>query len=116
MKIAAFVPMRHHSVRVEGKNYRMMNGKPLYHWIIESLLNVPEISEVVVDTDSEIVIDGLAKDFPQVRALLRPEHLRADDCPMNEVLMYDTSQVEADYYLQTHSTNPLLKSETISAL
>ena len=62
MKIAAFVPMRHHSVRVEGKNYRMMNGKPLYHWIIESLLNVPEISEVVVDTDSEIVIDGLAKD------------------------------------------------------
>ena len=115
MKIAAFVPMRHHSVRVEGKNYRMMNGKPLYHWIIESLLNVPEISEVVVDTDSEIVIDGLAKDFPQVRALLRPEHLRADDCPMNEVLMYDTSQVEADYYLQTHSTNPLLKSETISA-
>ncbi len=115
MKIAAFVPMRHHSVRVTGKNYRLMNGKPLYHYIMEALLKVPEIDQVVVDTDSPVVIDGLAKDFPQVSALLRPEHLRADDVPMNEILMYDTSQIPADYYLQTHSTNPLLKPETISA-
>lgn len=115
MKIAAFVPMRHHSVRVEGKNYRLMNGKPLYHYIMETLLNVPEIDQVVVDTDSPVVIEGLAKDFPQVSALLRPEHLRADDVPMNEILMYDTSQIHADYYLQTHSTNPLLKSATISS-
>ena len=34
---------------------------------------------------------------------------------MNEILAYDTAQVEADFYLQTHSTNPLLKAETISA-
>lgn len=115
MKIAAFVPMRHHSVRVSGKNYRLMNGEPLYHYIMESLLKVPEIDQVVVDTDSPVVIEGLAKDFPQVSALLRPEHLRADDVPMNEILMYDTSQVPADYYLQTHCTNPLLKPETISA-
>ena len=33
---------------------------------------------------------------------------------MNEILLYDTSQVEADFYLQTHSTNPLLKPETVS--
>ena len=80
MKIAAFVPMRHHSVRVEGKNYRLMNGKPLYHYIMESLLSVPEIDQVVVDTDSPVVIEGLAKDFPQVHPLLRPEYLRADRC------------------------------------
>ena len=115
MKIAAFVPMRHHSVRVIGKNYRLMNGKPLYHYIMETLLSVPEIDQVVVDTDSPVVIEGLAKDFPQVSAILRPEHLRADDVPMNEILLYDTSQVKADYYLQTHSTNPLLKASTISA-
>lgn len=115
MTIAAFVPMRHHSVRVVGKNYRLIAGKPLYHYIMESLLQVPEIDRVVVDTDSPVVIEGLTKDFPQVEALLRPEALRADDVPMNEILMYDTSQVKADYYLQTHSTNPLLKPETISA-
>ncbi len=34
---------------------------------------------------------------------------------MNEILIHDTGQIEADYYLQTHSTNPLLKGETIGA-
>ena len=29
-------------------------------------------------------------------------------------MLYDTAQVVADYYLQTHSTNPLLRSETVS--
>ena len=33
---------------------------------------------------------------------------------MNEILIHDTSQVDADFYLQTHSTNPLLRPETIS--
>ncbi len=113
-KIIALVPMRHNSQRVPGKNYRLLAGKPLYWHIIETLLATPEIGEVVVDTDSAPVIDGLRSDFPQVRILERPEHLRADAIPMNEILSYDTAQVEADFYLQTHSTNPLLKSATIS--
>ena len=113
-KIVALVPMRHESKRVPGKNYRLMCGKPLYAHIIETLLDCPEISEVVVDTDSPIVIDGLAKDYPQVTVLLRPEDLRADTTPTNEILVYDTAQISADLYLQTHSTNPLLKTSTVS--
>jgi CMP-N-acetylneuraminic acid synthetase len=111
---AALVPMRHHSQRVPGKNYRPLAGKPLYQHIIATLLAVPEISTVVVDTDSEPVMDGLRRDFPQVVILPRPEKLRDDAIPMNEILLYDTSRVQADYYLQTHSTNPLLRPETIS--
>ncbi|MGB8212311.1 MAG: acylneuraminate cytidylyltransferase family protein [Anaerolineales bacterium] len=111
---AALVPMRHHSQRVPGKNYRPLAGKPLYQHIIESLLAVPEISSVVVDTDSEPVMEGLRRDFPQVLILPRPPHLRADTISMNQILLYDTSQVKADFYLQTHSTNPLLRPGTIS--
>jgi CMP-N-acetylneuraminic acid synthetase len=114
MKLAALVPMRHHSQRVPGKNYRPLAGKPLFHHIIETLLAVPEIEIVMVDTDSEPVMDGVRRLFPTVKLIQRPEHLRADDIPMNEILLHDTAQVEADFYLQTHSTNPLLKAETIS--
>lgn len=113
-KIAALVPMRHHSQRIPGKNYRLLAGKPLYQHIIETLLAVPELSSIVVDTDSEPVMDGLRRDFPQVLLLPRPIELRADITSMNEILLYDTSRVEADFYLQTHSTNPLLRSGTIS--
>ena len=112
--IVALVPMRHHSQRVPGKNYRPLAGKPLFHYILESLLSCPEISQIAVDTDSPPIIEGLHEHFPQVIAISRPEHLRADPVPMNEILAYDTSLVEADYYLQTHSTNPLLQPKTIS--
>ncbi len=114
-KIAALVPMRHHSQRVPGKNYRDLAGKPLFHHIIETLRAVPEIDIIVVDTDSQPIIDGLAADFPEVHVLPRPKHLREDDRPMNDILLYDTEQVKADFYLQTHSTNPLLSSQTVSA-
>ncbi|MCJ7433934.1 MAG: acylneuraminate cytidylyltransferase family protein, partial [Anaerolineales bacterium] len=113
-KIAALIPMRHHSQRVPGKNYRPLAGKPLYQHIVETLLAVPTINEVVVDTDSEPIMDGLRQHFPDVKIINRPESLRADSIPMNEILIYDTGQVQADFYLQTHSTNPLLKPETVA--
>ena len=112
--LVALVPMRHHSQRVPGKNYRLLAGKPLFHHVIETLLAVPEISQIVVDTDSEPVMEGLRQMFPQVTIINRPEPLRADDVPMNDILIHDTGQVAADFYLQTHSTNPLLQPETVS--
>lgn len=113
-KLVALVPMRHHSQRVVGKNYRPLAGKPLFHHILETLLTVPEIEEVVVDTDSDPVMDGVRHYFPQVKLIDRPAHLRADDVPMNDILIHDTGQAPADFYLQTHSTNPLLESKTVS--
>lgn len=114
LSLVALVPMRHHSQRVPGKNYRLLAGKPLFHHILETLLSVPEISQVIVDTDSEPVMDGLRQHFPQVVIINRPAILRADNVPMNDILLYDTAQVPADFYLQTHSTNPLLRPETVS--
>jgi CMP-N-acetylneuraminic acid synthetase len=114
-KIVALVPMRHHSQRVPGKNFRPLAGKPLYRHILDTLLACPEINLIAVDTDSPVIIDGLRVDYPQVRVIERPEHLRAPEIPMNEVLMHDTGLIPADLYLQTHSTNPMLRSQSISA-
>jgi len=113
-KIIALVPMRHTSERVPGKNYRLFAGRPLYHYIVESLLACPLISQIVINTDSPIIMADCAKQFPQVSLLERPEHLRAGTVPMNDVLLYDVQHMEADFYLQTHSTNPLLQPETIT--
>ncbi len=113
-KFVALIPMRHHSQRVPGKNFRPLAGKPLFEHIIKTLLVVPEIDEILVDTDSPPIMERLRRDFPQVKVIDRPAHLRADTISMNEILIYDTSQVEADFYIQTHSTNPLLRPGTIS--
>ncbi|MEJ7783707.1 MAG: acylneuraminate cytidylyltransferase family protein [Solirubrobacteraceae bacterium] len=113
-RIAAFVPMRHDSERVRGKNYRPLGGRPLYHHIVSSLLACAEIDEVVIDTDSELITADARAAFPNVRVLARPQHLLGGDVPMNDVLLHDVEQVQADYYVQTHSTNPLLRPQTIA--
>jgi len=113
MKLVALLPMRHHSERVPGKNYRPFAGQPLYHHILHSLLACPQISEVVINTDSPLIQDEITARFPGVRLIPRPEHLLGGMVPMNEILLHDVTQVEADFYLQTHSTNPLLRPETI---
>jgi CMP-N-acetylneuraminic acid synthetase len=114
-RIAAFVPMRHDSERVKGKNYRPLGGRPLYHHIVSSLLACPQIDEVVIDTDSPLITEEAESTFPEVRVLQRPNHLLGGDVPMNDVLLNDIDQIEADLYVQTHSTNPLLRTETIQA-
>ena len=71
------------------------------------------ISKILVDTDSPVITEYLAKNFPEVVAMARPEHL-LNDPPMTEILVHDTSCMpEADLFFQTHSTNPFLSTETI---
>ncbi|HUB75071.1 MAG TPA: acylneuraminate cytidylyltransferase family protein [Solirubrobacteraceae bacterium] len=111
--IAAIVPMRHFSRRVPGKNYRLLGERPLYRYILDTLLATPLVSEVVVDTDSEQIIEEVRQQLPRVRIVRRPERLRSEMLVMNEILLNTVTEVEADYYLQTHSTNPFLSAETI---
>jgi CMP-N-acetylneuraminic acid synthetase len=112
-RIVALVPMRHDSERVPGKNYRPMAGAPLYRHIITALLGCPDVDRIVIDTDSPTIREDAAANFPGVIVLDRPEHLRDGNIPMNDVLLNDVRQVPAELYLQTHSTNPLLKPSTI---
>jgi CMP-N-acetylneuraminic acid synthetase len=113
-KIAALVPMRHHSQRVPRKNFRLIAGKPLFHFVIENLLQVPEISQIMVDTDSPDIMDGLTRYFPEVKIIERPVELRADDLSMNEILLHDVMKTKEELFLQTHSTNPLVCPSTYS--
>ena len=115
MRTVALVPMRHSSERVPGKNYRPLGGVPLYHHVVRTLLQVPEISHVAIDTDSDFIRDDAAGHFPEVQVLERPEHLRAGEIPMNDVLLNTIEQLDGDRFLQTHSTNPFLRSESISS-
>ena len=114
-RIAALVPMRHSSERVKGKNYRELAGIPLYHHIVRTLLAVPQISQVVIDTDSDLIFEDAAQAFPDVVLLRRPEHLRSGDTPMNDVLLNTVDQIDAEVFLQTHSTNPFLSAATVES-
>lgn len=114
-RVTALVPMRHSSERVPGKNYRPLGGKPLYHHVVEALLATPSVFEVIIDTDSAFIHDDVAAHLPGVRTVMRPEHLRDGHTPMNAVLEHTLTHCETDDVMQTHSTNPFVRSETFEA-
>jgi CMP-N-acetylneuraminic acid synthetase len=115
MSVAGLIPMKGHSERVPGKNLRQIAGKPLFHWITETLLAAESVDEVIVDTDSDAIEEAVRIAFPDVTIHRRPEHLHGDMVPMHDVVTEVAKSVDHDHVLQTHATNPLLRPETVDA-
>jgi len=113
-KITALVPMKGHSERVPNKNIRMLAGKPAFHWILETLSKSKYIGEIVINTDSPDISNNAKENF-DVTILKRPDFLLGDMVSIQPLIEYDLSQTKGEYYLQTHSTNPLVKTETINS-
>ena len=114
MEIVALLPMKGHSDRVPGKNLRPLGGRPLYQWILGALVEVESISEVVVDTDSEEIAADVGRSFPAVTLRERPTDLVGDEVPMHDIVArFVGEHPSGDIFVQTHSTNPLLRAATI---
>jgi CMP-N-acetylneuraminic acid synthetase len=114
--VVALLPMKAHSERVSGKNFRDFAGKPLYRWILDTLLSLPEVDMVVINTDARPILEA-RNPIGSARILIRdrkPE-LCGDQVSMNLILADDIAQIAAETYLMTHATNPLLQAETIRA-
>lgn len=115
-KVVALLPMKANSERVKGKNFRNFNGKPLFRWILDTLLSVNEIDQVIINTDArEILAENGLVDSDRVVIRDRKPEICGDMVSMNKVIADDVENVNADIYLMTHTTNPLLTSETIVA-
>lgn len=115
-KIVALLPMKANSSRVPGKNFKDFCGKPLFRWVLDSLLSVSEIDKVIINTDAkDILLENGLEENERVVIRRRPEEICGDDVSMNLVIADDIKNVPADIYLMTHTTNPLLSKHTISA-
>lgn len=77
MRILGIIPARAGSKGVPGKNSRMLGGKPLVQYTIESALSAVRLSKVVLSSDSSHILD-LASPFPDVYCSLRPAALATD--------------------------------------
>ena len=111
IKILAIVPARGGSKRLPGKNIKVLNGKPLIQWTIESALGIDDISRVMVSTDSQEIADIALQSGAEV-PFLRPKELATDTSSSSVViehaLNYYKSQGEIfDYVLLLQPTSPM---------
>lgn len=109
--------MKGTSERVPNKNLKEFNGKPLYTYILDTLLKSNFINLVVINTDSDNLKQSILSNYKNSnnRILIndRAPEVCGNYVSMNKVLEQDINTVSADIYIQTHSTNPLLYSNTI---
>jgi CMP-N-acetylneuraminic acid synthetase len=113
MKVTALVPMKGHSERVPNKNIKILGDKPLFYHIMETLSQISLIDKIVINTDSEKIAKMAKKQFNKVLIHDRPDSIQGDFVSMNTIIEYDIDKSGDEYFLQTHSTNPLLKEESI---
>lgn len=111
--IKALLFMKGHSERVPRKNVKPLCGRPLLHWILDALTASRYIGEIVLNTDDQEIADK-ATQHHDVTIHWRPEHLLTitsnEAC---QLMAHDLALTEGEHFLQTHSTNPLLKTQTI---
>lgn len=113
MKVTALLPMKAHSERVPDKNIKNFYGRPLYHAVLTTLLQSKYVEKVIINTDSDTIKKDAPRNFERVEIIDRPKELQGDLVPMNGIIAYDLNRTDGEYFLQTHSTNPLLRYQTI---
>jgi CMP-N-acetylneuraminic acid synthetase len=113
-RIVALLPMKANSVRVKGKNFRTFCGKPLFQWILDTLLSVEDIAHIVINTDARhMLIENGLRETDRIIIRDRKPNICGDQVSMNLVLADDIANISADMYLMTHTTNPLMSVNTI---
>ena len=115
--LIALLPMKANSERIKNKNLKSLCGQPLFFYIADTLRKINTIKKLVINTDSE-EISNIAKERYSnwVQIHIRPINLRGDEVSMNKIINYDVNKLGLNnIYLQTHSTNPLLREETLNS-
>lgn len=110
MKTVAFVPIRLNSKRVVGKNLKLLGGKPLLRYILDTLVSVNKIDEVYVYCSNEDIIPYLPEG---AKFLKRPEFLDRDETLGKEIYKEFVNTIDADVYILAHTTSPFMKKETV---
>lgn len=116
MKVVALLPMKANSERVKGKNFRHFGGKPLFRWMLDTLKSVSTIDAVVINTDArEILAENELIEGERIIIRDRKSEICGDFVSMNVIINDDLQNIDADIYLMTHTTNPLLSKKSVEA-
>lgn len=116
MKIVALLPMKANSERVKGKNFRKFGDKPLFQWVLNTLLSVNKIDKVVINTDAkEILIKNGLIENNRILLRNRDPKICGDFISMNKIIANDLENIDADIFLMTHTTNPFLSKNSIES-
>ena len=71
----AFLPLKYKSERVDNKNFRIIDDKPLFFYILETISSIELIDEIVIDFDNKSVVENVEKLFKNITFVKRGKNL-----------------------------------------
>jgi CMP-N-acetylneuraminic acid synthetase len=113
--ISAIVPIKRESQRIPDKNFKIINKKPLFFWVISSLSKSDYIDEIVINCDDSYTEEKLSEYFDFLKFVYRPKNLIGNEISMNKIISSTLDGCKNNSIFQTHTTNPLLSVKTINS-
>jgi 3-deoxy-manno-octulosonate cytidylyltransferase (CMP-KDO synthetase) len=110
MKTVAVIPARLASTRLPRKMLRELSGKPLIGWVYEAVRSSPLLSDVIIATDSEVILETCR------RYGWRAEMTSASHKSGTERVHEISNSLAADVYVNVQGDEPLVRSEQIATL
>ena len=103
--MVALLPMKANSQRIKDKNFKIFSGKPLFRWVLDRLINEPQIDKVVINTDARSILfeHSIIESDKLIIRDRREEFV--DEVSMNKIIEDDICSINAKSYLMTHTIN-----------
>jgi len=118
-KVLAIIPARGGSKSIPRKNIKLLNGKPLIAYTIETALACKDIDRIIVSSDDDEILE-ISKKFGAEIPFIRPKELAQDRTPDRPVIQHAINFLskEDNYYpdlvLNLRPTSPFRIAEDIS--
>lgn len=109
MKVAAFIPARYASTRLNGKPIASICGKPMVQWVYEAARNASLVNEVTVATDDERIFKAV-RSFGGSVVMTSSAHVSGTDR-----IAEAAASVDADIIVNMQGDEPLITPEVIDA-
>ena len=101
-KIIAFIPARSGSKSIKDKNIKILNGKPLIAWSIQTCLKSKFINKIIISTDSKKYAK-IAKKYGADEIIIRPKKISKDKSTDYEAIIHAIRNLKySDYDLIAH--------------
>lgn len=110
MKVTAVIPARISSTRLPEKPLAMIGSKPLIQWVYENVSKSRYVSEIIVATDSEKIIE-VVKKFGGRAQMTSSEHPSGTD-RIAEV----ARKLDSEIILNVQGDEPFIDTEVIDTV
>ena len=106
-RVVAIIPARWASTRFPGKPLARIKNKPMIQWVVEQAQQASRISEVIVATDDDRILEAVAG-FGGKAIMTSPDHISGSD-RIAEV----ASGLNCDIVVNIQGDEPLIPPENI---